>query len=84
VSELNRIHKHAQWVQGLVTRTREHQVAHCILGLLIVTTEKGKAIEISYSDARSLIFVLEFHIVITRNVFSFCAYNCHPFIILPA
>jgi hypothetical protein len=44
-------------VQVLVTRTPEH--AHCLAhfcwGLLIVTEEKGKATEISYSDARSLV-----------------------------
>jgi hypothetical protein len=44
-------------VQLLVTRTPEHahSLAQFFLGLLIVTKEKGKAIEISYSDVRSLI-----------------------------
>jgi hypothetical protein len=38
-------------------------------GLLIVTTEKGNAVEISYSDARSLVTVfLGFHIVTTGNL----------------
>jgi hypothetical protein len=35
-------------------------------GLLTVTTEKGKATEISYSDTRSLV---GFHILTTGNVF---------------
>jgi hypothetical protein len=40
----------------LVTRTPEH--ADWLIfagGLLIVTTEKGKATKVSYSDARSLV-----------------------------
>jgi uncharacterized cupin superfamily protein len=51
------MHSALTGVQVLVTRTPEH--VHFCWGLLIVTTEKGKAIEISYSDARSLITFLE-------------------------
>jgi hypothetical protein len=61
------------WVQVLVTRTPElaHWLAHFCWGLLIVTTEKGKAIKVSHSDARSLVsyLFLGFHIVTTGNVF---------------
>jgi hypothetical protein len=55
LSELNRIHKYMH--SALVTRNPEHVhwLAHFCWGLLIVTTEKGKATEISYSDARSLV-----------------------------
>jgi hypothetical protein len=44
-------------VRVLVTRTpeRAHWLVHFCWGLHIVTEEKGKAIEISYSDARSLV-----------------------------
>jgi hypothetical protein len=44
-------------VQVLVTRTPEHAhwLANFCWGLLIVTEEKGKTTEISYSDARSLV-----------------------------
>jgi hypothetical protein len=61
VLELNRIqiYKHSALtgVQVLITRTLEHAhlLAHFCWGLLIVTAEKGKAIEISYSDTRSLV-----------------------------
>jgi hypothetical protein len=51
------LHNALTGVQVLVTLTPGH--AHCLAhfswSLLIVTTEKGKAIEISYLDARSLV-----------------------------
>jgi hypothetical protein len=46
------MHSALTGMQVLVIRT---PVAHFCWGLLIVTAEKGKAIEISYSDARSLV-----------------------------
>jgi hypothetical protein len=61
LSELNRIHIYMHsaltGVQVLVTRTPDHVhlLAHFCLGLPMVTEEKGKATEISYSDARSLV-----------------------------
>jgi hypothetical protein len=44
-------------VQVLVTRTADHahRLVHFAWGFHIVTTGKGKALKISYSDARSLI-----------------------------
>jgi hypothetical protein len=47
------MHSALTGVQVLVTRTPEHAhlLAHFCWGLLIVTEEKGKATEISYSDA---------------------------------
>jgi hypothetical protein len=42
-------------------------VAHFCWGLLIVTAEKGKVTEMSYSDARSLVTFLGFHIVAAGN-----------------
>jgi hypothetical protein len=47
-------------MQVLVTRTPEHAhwLVHFVRGIHIVTTEKGKAMEISYSDARSLVSFL--------------------------
>jgi hypothetical protein len=51
------IHSALTGVQELVTRTPEHAhwFANFCWGLLIATEEKGKATEISYSDARSLV-----------------------------
>jgi hypothetical protein len=51
------MHSALTGVQVLVTRTPEHAhwLAHFCWGLLIVTAGKGKAIEISYSDARWLV-----------------------------
>jgi hypothetical protein len=46
------MHSALTGVYALVTRTTEH--AHW-RGLLIVTAEKGKSTEISYSDVRSLV-----------------------------
>jgi hypothetical protein len=48
-------------VQVLVTRTPEHAhwLAHFCWGLLIVTAEKGKATEMSYLNARSLVTFLQ-------------------------
>jgi hypothetical protein len=45
-------------VQVLVTRTSEHAdlLAHFCLGLHIVTADRVKATEISYSDVRSFLF----------------------------
>jgi hypothetical protein len=59
-------------VQVLVTRTPEHAhlLAHFCWGLLIVMARKGKAIEISHSDARPLVSVFRGFIVTTGNVFS--------------
>jgi hypothetical protein len=50
------MHSALTGVQVLVTRTPEHAhlLVHFCWGLLIVTAEKGKATEISYSDACSL------------------------------
>jgi hypothetical protein len=54
VTDLNRtyinMHSALTGVQVLVTRTPDHAhwLAHFCWGLLIVTAEKGKAIEISY------------------------------------
>jgi hypothetical protein len=47
-------------VQVLVTRTPEHahRLTHFSWGLLILTAEKGKATEMSYLDARSLVTFL--------------------------
>jgi hypothetical protein len=56
----------------LVNRTPEHAhwLAHFCWGSLIVTAEKEKAIEISCSNARSLVTLfLGIHIVTTGNVF---------------
>jgi hypothetical protein len=47
------MHSALTGVQVLVTHT--HKQAHFCLGLLIVTAEKWKNIEILYSDDRSLI-----------------------------
>jgi hypothetical protein len=51
------MHSAVTGVQVSVTRTPDHArwLAHFCWGLHIVTAEKGKAAEISYSDARSLI-----------------------------
>jgi hypothetical protein len=59
LSEIVYIYMHSALtgVLVLVTRTPEHAhgLVHFCWGLLIVTAEKGTAIEISYSDARSLV-----------------------------
>jgi hypothetical protein len=61
VSGLNRIHNYTctvrTGVRVLVTRTPEHAhwLAHFCWGLHILTAEKGKATEMSYSDVRSLV-----------------------------
>ena len=51
------MHSALTGVQVLVTRTPEHAhwLAHFCWGLHIVTAEKGKATEMSYSDVRSLV-----------------------------
>jgi hypothetical protein len=51
------MHSAVTGVQVSVTRTPDHarRLAHFCWGLHIVTAEKGKAAEISYSDARSLV-----------------------------
>jgi hypothetical protein len=51
------MHSALTGVQVLVTRTSEHSywLVHFVRGLPIVTTEKGIAMEIYYSDARSLV-----------------------------
>jgi hypothetical protein len=51
------MHSALTGVQELVTRTPEHaqRFAHLVLGLLIVTSEKGIAIEISYLEVCSLV-----------------------------
>jgi hypothetical protein len=62
INKINKERRHSMHsaltgVQVLVTRTPEHAhwLVHFVWGLHIVTTEKGIAIEISYSDARSLV-----------------------------
>jgi hypothetical protein len=54
------MHNALTGVQELVTRTPEHAhwLVHFVRGLHFVTTEKRIAMEISYSDARSLITFL--------------------------
>jgi hypothetical protein len=42
-------------LSGTRTPVHAHLLSHFVLGLLIVTAKKGIAIEISYSDARSLV-----------------------------
>jgi hypothetical protein len=62
-------------VQVLFTRTPEHThwLAHLLWDLLIVMAYKGKAIEISYSDARLLItFFRSFILWQQRTCFYFC------------
>jgi hypothetical protein len=51
------MHSALTGVQVLVTRPPEHAIclAHFCWGILIVTAEKWKATEISYSDVRSLV-----------------------------
>jgi hypothetical protein len=51
------MHSALSAVQVLVNRTPEHVhvLAHFCRGLLTVTAEKGKSIEISYSGARLLV-----------------------------
>jgi hypothetical protein len=72
------MHSALTGVQLLVTRTPEHahRLAHICWGLLIMTAEKRKAIDISYSVASSFCsFFLGFHIVTTGNVFFMIDYD---------
>jgi hypothetical protein len=60
LSELNYIHVHAQCVNRSAGISYPHSracplIGSFLLGLLIVTADKGKAIEILYSDVRSLV-----------------------------
>jgi hypothetical protein len=62
------MHRSLTGVQVVVTHTL---IGTLLLGLLIVTVEKGKAKEISYADACSLVtFFWGFIIIVTTgNVF---------------
>jgi hypothetical protein len=67
------MHSALTGVQVLVTRTPEHAhwLAHFCWGLLIVTVEKGKETEISYSDAGSSVTFFRGFILWQQRVFMF-------------